>query len=414
MVTEYSQWRARPRVSYARFGSLLAGSPVLAERSADEYFVLCADYGVDPLFLLAMFKHESDLGRRFSFPEPTKSWGNVGFPNFGPLHVGTVRHPLTGKEFPVYRDWKDGLEATLARLTSPSWVYHNRLPIRELFIHPSGQVWAPAGDMNNPSGYLNTVIRYMNANSDVEEEMPNALAKLTTRQASPMLPWNAVNNPRAIMTGQWPDWITIHETGNPRPGTGAENHRRFVIDDGGGEDTVSFHAVVDDKESIQLMPWNWVAWHAGDGTWGTGNRDSIAIETCQNSDGDFARTVRNLVLLVAKLMKEFGLPISRVVPHRYWSGKNCPEYILNNKRGINWDGLIAAIKVARNMLDTPVVNRPPGFLQPVVDTFDWGPDSAGIIVERQVLVFNPEQEKGKQWYRGTWRAESGITWETVG
>ena len=384
---------------------------MLAERSSDTYYALCVDYGVDPLFMLAMFKHESDLGRRFSFPEPTKSWGNVGFPNFGPLHVGVVRHPLTGKEFPVYRDWKDGLEATLARLTSPSWVYHNRPAIRDLFIHPSGQVWAPAGDMNDPSGYLNTVVRYMNENSDVEEEMPNALAKLTTRQAQPMLAWDAPNNPRAIMTGQWPDFITVHETANTTPGANASMHSRFVIQNGGGSEGVSFHATVDDHESIQLMPWNWVAWHAGDGTWGTGNRDSVAIEMCVNSDGIFnPNTIDNAAELIVNLMREFGIPITRVVQHNHWSGKDCPAKLRANG-GALWRQLMS--KVAQRMDDTntgPV--KSPGHVgPPIIDTFDWGPDSEGVIIERQIVVYN---SVSKRWYRGTWRAESGITWEVVG
>ena len=121
------------------------------------------------------------------------------------------------------------------------------------------------------------------------------------------------------------------------------------------------------------------------------------------------------VCLLRRAWILFGTkPSGSRVPHKRWSGKNCPEYILNNKRGINWDGLIAAIKVARNMLDTPVVSRPPGFLEPIVDTFDWGQGSAGIVMGRGILVFNPEKPQGRQWYQGTWRAETGITWEVVG
>lgn len=402
------------------FARLLTGSPVLVERKADEYYNLCRQYTVDPLFILGMFKHESDLGRRFSFSQPTKSWGNTGFPTFGPEPatlwqpdghdvIVTVKHPLTGKEFPVYSTWLDGLHATLARLTSPNWKYYNRPTIEEIFVHPSGAVWAPAGDRNNPAGYVNSVVTYMNMNTEVA--MPNALAKVTTRQANPMLAWNAPNNAKAIMTGQWPDYITIHETGNQRVGTNAEMHRRFVIENGGGTEGVSFHAVVDSKESIQLMPWNWVAWHAGDGGQGTGNRDSIAIETCQNVDGNFAATVANLVVLTAKLMKEFNIPLERVVQHNHWSGKNCPEFLRSGLKGPTWAGFRAAVSAAAKSATEPqAFQHAPGWLAPIVDTFDWGKDSAGIIVERQILVYNDEK---REWYRGIWRAESGVVWEKI-
>jgi N-acetylmuramoyl-L-alanine amidase len=62
------------------------------------------------------------------------------------------------------------------------------------------------------------------------------------------------------------------------------------------------------------MPWNWVAWHASDGN-GDGNYDSIAIETCQI--GNFAATVRNLANLIARLMREFAIPLDHVVQHNH-------------------------------------------------------------------------------------------------
>ncbi len=52
----------------------------------------------------------------------------------------------------------------------------------------------------------------------------------------------------------------------------------------------------------------------------------IQIEVCVNSDGNYQKAMQNAAELVAKVMKEEGIPISRVVQHNHFSGKNC--YVL--------------------------------------------------------------------------------------
>lgn len=64
------------------------------------------------------------------------------------------------------------------------------------------------------------------------------------------------------------------------------------------------------------------------------------------------------------------------------------------------------------VLDKPTqFQHAEGFLAPMDDHFNWGPDSAGIIVERQVVAYNDEK---RTFYRGTWRAATGrIIWEVI-
>ncbi len=59
-----------------------------------------------------------------------------------------------------------------------------------------------------------------------------------------------------------------------------------------------------------------------------GNSQSVGIEICENSDGNFEAAVRNSQQLVAKLMADLNVPISRVVKHQDWSGKNCKISLL--------------------------------------------------------------------------------------
>ena len=134
-----------------------------------------------------------------------------------------------------------------------------------------------------------------------------------------------------------PNYITVHETGNYDKGANAEAHARLL---GRGNTRVaSWHYTVDDKGAIQHIPDTEVAWHAGDGGKGKGNRESIGIEICVNKDGNFIKSKENAIILIQRLMKQYGIPISRVVPHKHWSGKNCPERLLKV-----WDGFIREIE----------------------------------------------------------------------
>ncbi len=124
-----------------------------------------------------------------------------------------------------------------------------------------------------------------------------------------------------------PQFITVHNTANSSKGANAELHSRYLHNGAGGR-TVGWHFTVDDKEVYQHIPTNESAYHAGDGS-GSGNRKSIGIEICENSDGDFQKAVKNAQQLIKQLMKEHNIPIERVVPHKHWSGKNCPHLLLN-------------------------------------------------------------------------------------
>lgn len=120
-----------------------------------------------------------------------------------------------------------------------------------------------------------------------------------------------------------PSSITIHETGNTNKGAGAKSHSNYIKNI---KTSVSWHFTVDDMEIYQHIPINENAWHAGDGAQGVGNRTSIAIEICVNQDGDFQKAKENAKRLVQYLMNETG--VKSVVPHKQWSGKDCPRNIL--------------------------------------------------------------------------------------
>ncbi|AWC30894.1 hypothetical protein CG478_019120 [Bacillus cytotoxicus] len=127
-----------------------------------------------------------------------------------------------------------------------------------------------------------------------------------------------------------PRYITIHETANERRGADAKNHAKYLMNQATGSTSrgASWHFTVDDKEIYQHLPLNENGWHAGDGTNGTGNRQSIGIEIAVNQDGNYEKAVENARKLTAYLMQELNIPLDNVKKHQHWSGKNCPAKII--------------------------------------------------------------------------------------
>lgn len=134
-------------------------------------------------------------------------------------------------------------------------------------------------------------------------------------------------------------YITIHETANTSKGSDAQAHANLQTKGFGS----SWHYSVDDKQVIQSFPHNVRCWHAGDGK-GIGNYDSIGIEICVNSDGDFKKSVQNAAELVKRIMKQENISIQNVVQHNLWSGKNCPTNLRDGSKGINWTQFLDLVK----------------------------------------------------------------------
>ena len=144
-----------------------------------------------------------------------------------------------------------------------------------------------------------------------------------------------------------PRYITIHSTANTSAGAGARGHASYLKGAAAANAPVSWHFSVDGGVGkvapviVQHLPLNENGWHAGDGASGTGNRQSIGIEICENRDGDQAVAIRNAAWLTAKLMKEHGIPLDRVVQHNRWNGKNCPRIL---RSGSGWNNFLGQVR----------------------------------------------------------------------
>ena len=104
------------------------------------------------------------------------------------------------------------------------------------------------------------------------------------------IPKSNKNRPGYFME---PKYITVHNTSNTARGANALSHSKYVKN---SSTNTSWHFTVDDGSVIyQHLPLNENGWHAGDGNKGTGNRQSIGIEICENVDGNFAQATDNAI-----------------------------------------------------------------------------------------------------------------------
>ncbi|MED3574491.1 N-acetylmuramoyl-L-alanine amidase family protein [Cytobacillus praedii] len=142
------------------------------------------------------------------------------------------------------------------------------------------------------------------------------------------------------------EYITVHNTYND---ASANNEVQYMINN---TNQVSFHFAVDDKEVVQGIPVDRIAWHCGDGK-GSGNQKSIGVEICYSKSGGtkYYQAEGLTIQFIAQLLKERGWGIDRVKKHQDWSGKYCPHRILDEGR---WQSFLDAIKAELNKKD--VVN----------------------------------------------------------
>lgn len=129
-----------------------------------------------------------------------------------------------------------------------------------------------------------------------------------------------LNNPKlrpGIQTNKTS--ITIHSTANTK--STARNERDW-FDNPSNTRIASWHYCVDEKEIIQAIPDNEVAYHCGN-TYG--NTTSLSIEICES--GDRRKTLENAVQLTVLKMKKLG--IKNIKTHFQWNGKNCPRILID-------------------------------------------------------------------------------------
>ena len=133
------------------------------------------------------------------------------------------------------------------------------------------------------------------------------------------------------------EWIVMHYTANDGD-SGMSNARYFQK---ALNPVASAHYFVDDREIVQSVPDEYVAYHCGAYKYWhpfCRNYNSIGIEMCDSKrDGTVKateQTIRNAAELAAALCERYGLPVSHIIRHYDVTGKRCPKYWVDDPDGI--------------------------------------------------------------------------------
>lgn len=366
----------------------------------DTFWLLGPKLNIRPEIPFGQFCDETDRGRsgywknnknpgglRITYPgEPSKTWASGTAGALGMLHRLCL---YVHGEVPGWFEYAEVHDPLPEKVAEAGY-----LGVAKTVDGLSGR-WA-----TNPAYGAQIVAHLNEAFPGGEDVVPTATPAPAPQPASEqpaypappveinIIPFANANRPKLEMPS--PSYVTVHEVGNLSPGADEDMHRLFTHN-GGGTYQVSFHFVVGPTKVIQLLPLDEAAWHASDGYFGTGNRDSIAIETIQI--GDFNKTLWNLAWLINEIntnpdrfysnhRRSWDMSNERIVQHNTWAPdqKNCPQFIRD--RGL-WPTLMHRVDVWDGLTVVPPVVVSP-YARPV--TYPWlEKDEAAKGLDREIV-----------------------------
>ncbi|NVP35967.1 N-acetylmuramoyl-L-alanine amidase family protein [Listeria monocytogenes] len=188
--------------------------------------------------------------------------------------------------------------------------------------------------------------------------------------------------------------ITVHNTYND---ASSQNETDYCKNN---NNEVSFHVAVDDKEAIQVIPFNRNAWHCGDGGNGYGNRNTIGVEACYSKSGGakYKAAEKNTIKYIAGLCVQQNIIATKdtIKKHQDWSGKYCPHRILADKR---WPAVQQAIIDEYKRITSKNPNRHDGKVVdsvPMLPKMDFKSSPVRMYkAGSSLLVY----EHNKYWYK---------------
>lgn len=283
-----------PRITKSRFKSVLERYNSPAAPEAEQSYDAIVAEGVDPLFMLAVFWHESNFGTRgIVATYDTKNPGNTRTSSTG---VGTPVQTEKG-QFIRYPSWAEGWRDAAHRLVDPRYPYAQRGAVTVVTIIP---IWAPRSDGNDPDAYIRSVLTFME----------------THQEAAPMRDPEAqwLPSPESNFTrgrgGKRVLWVVIHTTEGPytssvswlrNPKSGSSAH--YVVGRDNPSEPVRIACLVDEADT---------AWTAGNFSV---NQASVNVELVgfarQNPPVE-EETLRVAAALVQRICQRHGVPIRRV------------------------------------------------------------------------------------------------------
>jgi len=417
-----------PTIGPALFGAVLgaAKSPVLAERKAQDFYSLIVGYGIDPAFILSIAKFEHSYGTN---PQSVivryglKNWGDTRTrrkATLGGKSIGTDRG-----NFWAYLSWYDSLDDLCYRLADPTYAYAGKRTVETVV-----PVMAPDGDQdNNAALYVRNVLAQMAAWQAQDKEIGKGGTKVAPRKPT------IINDPSPNLGGYagtrrieaivWHITQGIGSRGWLKSAVSKASSNYVIERDGGIYCLVDptrdawANGKVDDPDRGNPLIVKWLA----EGV--NFNQRTISIEhegfTSNNKGGSLTPAqIASTIALTAWLCATYGIAPDQghILGHYEVDSVDrpyCPGF--SGAEWSSWVGQITALvnggavvspggTIGEALKEKPQPARPPGYMLPgQADTFLW-PAAEGVITERSVTYFNPDENK---YYRATWHNQTGFT-----
>lgn len=428
--TPASSFLSAGRFGEARWAQALAAHGAdLPGRIVGVYHDRAADLGLNPDLALAQAVEETAwftsplwLTRRNPCGLGITGPGVLGL-DYGPPEAGIGAH-LAHLCCYVYDAHDCPVDHGQARPGGdPRHTFHDGNPaLSHLQEPPPGRRWAEGPNYvahilavlavvgEGAQGTGGTTMAYSKRQQIVKAGMPN-------RPGNPL-------NGNGVATA-----YTIHNTANPNAGANAAMHANYV-GQGGGPDSSSYHDVADDKEVVNLIPYNEAAFHIGDWSTGPGWISSYGIEICENAGIDFPQACRNAARAVAERMIADGHAgeYTRVRKHGDWwtpqhpqVHKDCPARLLAGWQGVTWEVFMGMVKAATEQLTgatkvpVPPSGDPgfPGALQPDGSSRLNDTDFGGTLVRVEWVQLGGINAAGERYSR-RWSGHKLEDWVRTG
>ncbi|MCM1513895.1 MAG: InlB B-repeat-containing protein [Anaeroplasma bactoclasticum] len=216
-------------------------------------------------------------------------------------------------------------------------------------VHYTGNMAVGSTAKANANYFSNggggTSIHYVTGNDGVYSSLDDKLIAYHAGDSSgPAFKWNPTGVQYDANDPQWPTWgisddyfftmngkkTSIKVPYETERGYGYVKDTRFINDMG-----LAFTII--DGQYYMGTTW-WVYSQVSEGRICStgGNKNSIGIESCVNPESDLWYTWQKTAQLVARLLLENDLDITRVVGHHFYTAKDCPQPLLENDLEIWW------------------------------------------------------------------------------
>jgi len=131
-----------------------------------------------------------------------------------------------------------------------------------------------------------------------------------------------------------PKYLVIHWTANESKGANAMANRNYF---NSTDRSASAHYLVDCTQIVRALPETELGYHVGAKKYvhpSCRNSNSVGIEMCVNSDGDFAKMRANTIELAADVCRRHGIdPTTHMIRHYDVTGKDCPHFYVVDPAG---------------------------------------------------------------------------------